>query len=41
VASIKKFRSRPHFVLEKHPTFKLGKAELSSGEVTLSDFLEA
>ncbi len=41
VASIKKFRNRPHFVLEKHPQFKLGKAEFPSEEVTLADFLEA
>jgi hypothetical protein len=41
VASIKKFRNRPHFVLEKHPKFKLGKAEFPSEEVTLADFLEA
>ena len=41
VASIKKFKHRPYFVLEKHPTFKLGKAEFPSGEVTLADFLEA
>ena len=41
VASIRKFRHRPYFVLEKHPVFKLGKAEFSSEEVTLSDFLEA
>ena len=41
VVAIKKFRSRPHFVLEKHPNFKLGKAEFPSEEVTLADFLEA
>ena len=41
VASIKKFRNRPHFVLEKHTKFKLGKAEFPSEEVTLADFLEA
>jgi hypothetical protein len=41
VASIKKFRNRPHFVLEKHPQFKPGKAEFPSEEVTLADFLEA
>jgi hypothetical protein len=41
VAAIKKFRSRPHFVLEKHPNFRLGKAEFPSEEVTLADFLEA
>jgi hypothetical protein len=41
VASIKKFRNRPHFVLEKHPIFKLGKAEFPSEGVTLADFLEA
>jgi hypothetical protein len=40
VASIRKFRHRPYFVLEKHPVFKLGKAEFPSGEVTLTDFLE-
>ena len=41
VASIKKFRDIPNFVLEKHPSFELGKVELSSGAVTLRDFLEA
>jgi hypothetical protein len=41
VVALKKFRSRPHFVLEKHPNFKLGKAEFPSEEVTLADFLEA
>jgi len=41
VASIRKFKHRPYFALEKHPFFKLGKAEFSSGEVTLADFLEA
>ena len=41
VAAIKKFSNRPHFVLEKHPKFKLGKAEFPSEEVTLADFLEA
>ena len=40
VASIKQFRNRPYFVLEKHPNFKLGKAEFPSEEVTLADFLE-
>ena len=39
VAAIKKF-SRPCFVLEKHPIFKLGKAEFPSEEVTLADFVE-
>ena len=41
VASIRKFKHRPYFVLEKHPVFKLGKAEFPSGEVTLADFMEA
>lgn len=41
VASIKKFKHRPYFALEKHPVFRLGKAEIPSGEVTLADFLEA
>ena len=40
VAAIRKFRDRPHFVLEKHPSFKLGKVEFPSEEVTLRDFLE-
>jgi hypothetical protein len=40
VASVRKFRGRPYFVLEKHPVFNLGKAEFPSGEVTLADFLE-
>jgi hypothetical protein len=41
VAAIRKFRNRPHFVLEKHSSFKLGKAEFPSEEVTLADFMEA
>jgi len=41
VASIRKFKHRPYFVLEKHSVFNLGKAEFHSGEVTLLDFLEA
>ena len=41
VASIKKFTNRSHFVLEKHPRLKLGKAEFPSEEVNLTDFLEA
>jgi len=40
VASVRKFRSRSYFVLEKHPIFKLGKAEFPCGVVTLADFLE-
>jgi len=40
VAAIRKFRDKPHFVLEKHPSFKLGKAEFPSEEVTLADFME-
>lgn len=38
VAQVRKFRSRPYFVLEKHPVFKLGKAEFPCSEVTLLDF---
>ena len=41
VASIKKINKRPQFILEKHPSFDLGKAELPSPELTLVDFLEA
>ena len=41
VASIRKFRQRQYFVLEKHPVFKLGKVEFPSSEVTLADFMEA
>ena len=41
VASIRKFNHIPYFALEKHPFFKLGKAEFPSGEVTLTDFVEA
>jgi hypothetical protein len=41
VAAIRKYKRRPYFVLEKHPVFKLGKVEFPSGEVTLTDFLEA
>jgi hypothetical protein len=40
VASIRKFRGRPCFILEKHPVFNSGKAEFPSEEVTLVDFLE-
>jgi hypothetical protein len=40
VASVRKFRSRYYFVLEKHPVFKLGKAEFPCGEITLVDFFE-
>jgi hypothetical protein len=40
VAAIRKFRDKPHLVLEKHPSFKLGKAEFPSEEVTLADFME-
>ena len=41
VEAIRKFRNRPHFVLEKHSSFKLGKAEFPSEKVTLADFMEA
>ena len=41
VASIKKINKRPQFILEKHTSFDLGKAELPSPEPTLVDFLEA
>jgi len=41
VASVRKFKHRPYFVLEKHPIFKLGKAEFPSDEATLADFMEA
>jgi hypothetical protein len=41
VAAVRKINHRLNFVLEKHPVFSLGKAEFPSGEVTLSDFLEA
>jgi hypothetical protein len=41
VASIKKHNHRPQFVLEKHPHFNLGKTELPSPELNLTDFLEA
>jgi len=40
VSSIKKFRNRPYFILEKHPVFQLGKVELSSNLTTLIDFIE-
>jgi len=40
VSSIKKFRDRPYFILEKHPVFQLGKVELTSNEITLIDFSE-
>jgi hypothetical protein len=41
VASVRKFRGRSCFVLEKHPVLRLGRAEFPSGEATLSDFLGA
>jgi hypothetical protein len=40
VVSVRKFRSRPNFVLEKHPVFRLGRVEFPCGEVTLVDFLD-
>ncbi|MFZ7138219.1 MAG: hypothetical protein ACOWW1_07355 [archaeon] len=41
VASIKKFRQIPHFILEKHPFLQLGKVEfLSSNKCTLLDFVK-
>ena len=41
VASVRKFKDRPYFVLDKHPVFNLGKTQFPSSEVTLADFLEA
>ena len=41
VASVRKFKHRPYFVLEKHSAFNLGNAEFPSSEVTLVDFMEA
>ena len=41
VASIRKSRHNPQFVLEKHPLFKLGKTEFPSDSFTLPDFMEA
>ena len=38
VASVRNFRGRRCFVLEKHPIFSLGKAEFPFDEVTLADF---
>jgi len=40
VASIRKYKHMPQFVLEKHPYFNLGKAELPSPGLTLVDFFE-
>lgn len=40
VASIKKFNHRPHFVLEKHSQFNLGKIEFPSSEVILTEFMK-
>ena len=40
VASIRKHKHRPQFVLEKHPYFNLGTAELPSPDLTLVDFFE-
>lgn len=36
VASVKKFKQRPCFVLEKHSVFEKGKVELPSEETTLA-----
>ena len=40
VASVRNFRSKRCFILEKHPVFSLGKTEFPCNEVTLADFLE-
>lgn len=40
VASIKNYKQKPQFTLEKHPKFNLGKTELPSPELTLTEFIE-
>jgi hypothetical protein len=40
VATTKKIYKRPHFVLQKHPTFKLSKAEFPTDKTTLNDFIQ-
>lgn len=40
VTSIRKHNRRPNFVLEKHPQFNLGKVELPSPELSLTEFIE-
>ncbi len=40
VASVRNFRSKPCFILEKHPVFSLGKADFPCNGATLADFLE-
>jgi hypothetical protein len=40
VASVKRSRYGQAFVLEKHPIFKLGKADFPSENLTLTEFLE-
>lgn len=41
VASVRRSRYGRMLVLEKHPIFRLGKAEFPSENLTLSEFLEA
>jgi hypothetical protein len=41
VASVKRSRYGRQFVLEKHPVFRLGKAEFPCENLTLIEFLEA
>jgi hypothetical protein len=41
VASVRSSRYGREFVLEKHPVFRLGKADFPSENLTLTEFLEA
>jgi hypothetical protein len=41
VASVRRSRYDRQLVLEKHPTFRLGKADFPSENLTLTEFLEA
>jgi hypothetical protein len=41
VASVRRSRYGRQFGLEKHPVFRLGKADFPTENLTLSDFLEA
>ena len=40
VASVRKSKHGPQFVLEKHPYFNLGKADFPSEDFSLMDFME-
>jgi len=40
IVATKKIYKRPHFVLQKHPTFKPDKAEFHTDSISLTDFLD-